>query len=196
MPPGAPLAIDVRHHRHVVRPDDDMKSASGTGRKWVRARRTALNSRPFMCQARCLPDQTPRRPPHPEREASVITIWRWYTTPIRTPLRRKLGSHHTKRARRQAPDTLSRQRDGQEGRILRDFIHQRNASYGNPYHAKACNRHAGPLDDACESYSLPPLGVKMSCMYEVGVTNWEPAGAIISPMTTTAHGPKTSDIVR
>ncbi len=62
------------------------------------------------------------------------------------------------------------------------------------YHAKACNRHAGPLDDACEDHALPPLGVKMSRMYEVGVTNGEPAGAIISPMTT-AHGPKTSDIV-
>ncbi len=29
------------------------------GRKWVKARWTTLNSRPFMCQARYLPDQTP-----------------------------------------------------------------------------------------------------------------------------------------
>ncbi len=77
-----------------------------------------------------LPDQTPqaglpsKAAPHPETEASVI--WWWQTTPILTPLRRKLGSCHTKRARRQAPDTLSRRRDGQEGRIPMDFFHQRN----------------------------------------------------------------------
>ncbi len=64
------------------------------------------------------------------------------------------------------------------------------------YHAKACNRHAGPLEDACECQALPPLGVKMSRMYEAGVTTGEPEGAIISPMTTTPHGPKTSDKVR
>ncbi len=33
------------------------------------------------------------------------------------------------------------------------------------YHAKACNRHAGPLEDACECHALPLLGVKMSRMY-------------------------------
>ncbi len=69
------------------------------------------------------------------------------------------------------------------------------SEHATRYHAKACNRHVGPLDDACER-GLPPLGVKMSCMYEVAVTTGEPAGAIISPMTTTAHGPNTSDIVR
>ncbi len=58
------------------------------------------------------------------------------------------------------------------------------SEYATRYHAKACNRHAGPLDDACER-ALPPLGVKMSRMYEVGVTTGEPAEAIISPMTTT-----------
>ncbi len=64
------------------------------------------------------------------------------------------------------------------------------------YHAKACNEHAGPLEDACECHALPLLGVKMSRMYEAGVTTGEPAGAIISLMTTIPHGPKTSDIVR
>ncbi len=52
------------------------------------------------------------------------------------------------------------------------------------------------IEDACECHALPPLGVKMTRMYEAGVTTGEPAGAIISPMTTTAHGPKTSDIMR
>ncbi len=70
------------------------------------------------------------------------------------------------------------------------------SEYATRYHAKAYNRHAGPLDDVCECQTLPPLGVKMSRMYEVGVTTGEPAAVIISPMTTTAHGPKTSDIVR
>ncbi len=40
-------------------------------------------------------------------------------TPI---LRRKLGSCHTKRVQKQAPDTFRRRRDGQEWRIPRDFI--------------------------------------------------------------------------
>ncbi len=107
-------------------------------RKWMRARWTALNSRLFMCQVRYLPDQTPqaglpsKTAPHPEREASVIVIWRRQTTPISTPLRRKLGSRHTKRVQRQASDTLSRQRDGQEGWIPRDSIHQRNAPREEP----------------------------------------------------------------
>ncbi len=47
----------------------------------------------------------------------------------------------------------------------------------------------------CEYHALPPLGVKMTHICEAGVPTGEPAGAIISPMTTTAHGPKTSDIV-
>ncbi len=72
-----------------------------------------------------------------------------------------------------------------------------HSAYYTPtrFHAKACNRHAGPLEDVCECHALPLLGVKMSHMYEAGVTTGEPAGAIISPMTTTAHGPKTSDKV-
>ncbi len=40
-----------------------------------------------------------------------------------TPLQRKLGSCHTKRVQRQAPDTLNRRGDGQEGRLSRDIIH-------------------------------------------------------------------------
>ncbi len=83
-----------------------------------------------MCQARYLPDQIlkarySKTAPHPKRVPSVIIIWRWQTIPICTTVRRKLESRHTKRARKQVPDTLRRQRDGQEGRIPRDF-HLRN----------------------------------------------------------------------
>ncbi len=76
------------------------------------------------------------------------------------------------------------------------FRASKNTNAATRYHAKACNEHAGPLEDACECHALPLLGVKMSRMYEAGVTTGEPAGAIISLMTTTPHGPKTSDIVR
>ncbi len=66
-----------------------------------------------------------RKPaPHPEREASVVIIWWQQTTPIHTPLWRKLGSRHTKMAWRQVPDTLTHPYS--YPRIPRYFIPQRN----------------------------------------------------------------------
>ncbi len=53
--PGTPLAIDARHLSILTKTCECVRN----GRKWVRAIWTALNSRPFMCQARYLPDQTP-----------------------------------------------------------------------------------------------------------------------------------------
>ncbi len=47
-------------------------------------------------------------------ESRQFIGWWREITPARTPLRRKLGSRHTKRARKQAPNTFSRRRDGQE----------------------------------------------------------------------------------
>lgn len=34
------------------------------------------------------------------------------------------------------------------------------------YHATACNRHTGPLEDVFQSHDLPLLGMKMTRMYE------------------------------
>ncbi len=69
-------------------------------RMWVRARWTALNFRPFMCQVRYLPDQKPqasfpsKTAPHPELHPHFYHL-AMADYPIHSPLWRKLGSCHT-----------------------------------------------------------------------------------------------------
>ncbi len=85
-----------------------------TGRKCIKARKTALSSRQLLCQERNSPVHSPRAglpsktEPQPVIDVSVVIIWRWWIAPILTPLRRKAGSRHCKRGREQLRDTLIR----------------------------------------------------------------------------------------
>ncbi len=120
-----------------------------------------------MCQVRYLPDQTPqaglpsKTAPHPEREASVNIIWRWQTTPISTPLRRKLGSRHTKRVWRQAPDSLSMRRDeypgtsSTRGTVLYEAAPREEPGKPPPWGLGACN--TGPLTRDDLAWSRPSM---------------------------------------
>ncbi len=112
------------------------------------------------------PDTTSRpslddRPPHPEREASVNIIWRWQTTPISTPLRRKLGSRHTKRVWRQAPDSLSMRRDeypgtsSTRGTVLYEAAPREEPGKPPPWGLGACN--TGPLTRDDLAWSGPSM---------------------------------------
>ncbi len=132
--PWTSLAVYVGHNRHIVRPDYDMIPPR-TGRKYFKARKTALSSRQFICQERnsCfhsplagLPSKTA---PQPVIDASVVIIWRQWITPILTPLQ----SRHIKRGRQQLRDTLIRRVAGTVGCNLSSFIHQRNGlMWNNP----------------------------------------------------------------
>ncbi len=109
------------------------------GRKYIKARKTALSSRQFMCQERNSPVHSPlaglplKTAPQPVIDASVVTIWRRWIAPILTPLRRKAGSRHCKRCREQLRDTLRRRVTGTEGCNLSSFNHQRNGlMWSNP----------------------------------------------------------------
>ncbi len=110
-----------------------------TGRKYIKARKTALSSRQFMCQERNSPVHSPlaglpsKTAPQPVIDASVVTIWRRWIAPILTPLRRKVGSRHCKRGREQQRDTLIRRVAGTVGCNLSSYIHQRNSlMWSNP----------------------------------------------------------------
>ncbi len=69
-----------------------------TGTKYIKARKTALSSRQFMCQERNSPVHSQlaglpsKTAPQPVIDASVVTIWRRWIAPILTPLWRKAGS--------------------------------------------------------------------------------------------------------
>ncbi len=110
-----------------------------TGRKYMKARKTALSSRQFMCQERNSPVHSPlaglhsKTVPQPVIDASTVIIWRRWIAPILTPLWRKAGSRHCKRGREQLRDTLIRQVAGTVGCNLSSFIHQRNGlMWSNP----------------------------------------------------------------
>ncbi len=110
-----------------------------TGRKYIKARKTALSSRQFMCQEKNSPVHSPltglpsKTAPQPVIDASVVIIWRWWIAPILTPLWRKVGSRHCKRGREQLRDTLIRRVAGIVGCNLSSFIHQRNGlMWNNP----------------------------------------------------------------
>ncbi len=110
-----------------------------TGRKYIKARKTALSSRQFMCQERNSPVHSPlaglpsKTAPQPVIDASVVIIWRRWIAPILTPLRKKAGSRHCKRGWEQLRDTLIWRVAGTVGCNLSSFIHQRNAlMWSNP----------------------------------------------------------------
>ncbi len=103
-----------------------------TGRKYFKARKTALSSRQFICQKRNSSFHSPlaglpsKTAPQPVIDASVVIIWRRWIAPILTPLWRKTGSRHINRCRQQLRDTLIRRVAGTVGCNLSSFIHQRN----------------------------------------------------------------------
>ncbi len=71
--------------------------------------------------------------PQPVIDASVVTMWRWWITPILTPLWRKVGSCHSKSVWKQLRDTLSRRVAGPVKWILYSLMHQRNGlMWSNP----------------------------------------------------------------
>ncbi len=103
-----------------------------TGRKYFKARKTALSSRQFICQKRNSSFHSPlaglpsKTAPQPVIDASVVIIWRWWIAPILTPLWRKTGSRHINRCRQQLRDTLIRRVAGTVWCNLSSFIQQRN----------------------------------------------------------------------
>ncbi len=110
-----------------------------TGRKWIKARKTALSFKQFMCQERNSPVHSPcaglpsKTAPQPVIDASVVIIWRRWIAPILTRLWRKVGSRHFKKPRKQLRNTLIRRVAGTVGCILSTFIHQRNGlMWSNP----------------------------------------------------------------
>ncbi len=129
--PWTSLAVYVGHNRHIVRPDYDMIPPR-TGRKYFKARKTALSSRQFICQKRNSSFHSPlaglpsKTAPQPVIDASVVIIWWRWIAPILTPLWRKTGSRHIKRCRQQLRDTLIRRVAGTVWCNLSSFIHQRN----------------------------------------------------------------------
>ncbi len=74
-----------------------------TGRKYFKARKTAVSSRQFICQKRNSSFHAPlaglpsKTAPQPVIDASVVIIWRRWIAPILTPLWRKTGSRHIKK---------------------------------------------------------------------------------------------------
>ncbi len=104
-----------------------------TGRKYIKARKTALSSRRFMCQEWNSPVHSPLAGLPSKTAPQPVTIWRRWIAPILTPLRRKAGSRHCKRGREQPRDTLIRRVAGTVGCNLSSFIHQRNGlMWSNP----------------------------------------------------------------
>ncbi len=133
--PWTSLTVYVGHNCHVVRPAYDTMPPED-GRKYIKARKTALSSRQFMCQERNSPVHSPlclRRPlPSP---SLMRPSWPYGDGESHlTPLRRKAGSRHCKRGREQPCDTLIRRVAGTVGCNLSSFIHQ-------SYFSQKFNKH-------------------------------------------------------
>ena len=75
----SPLSIDIRHHRRVVRIEEDEFSLTSSLKLW-RDLKTAQSSRKLICSMDSRRDHVPltiresRWPPHPERDASVVKV--------------------------------------------------------------------------------------------------------------------------
>ncbi len=72
-----------------------------TGRKYIKARKTALSSRQFIRQERNSSVHSPlaglptKTAPQPVIDASIVIIWRRWIAPLLTPLWRKAGSRYS-----------------------------------------------------------------------------------------------------
>ncbi len=110
-----------------------------TGRKCIKARKTALSSRQFMCQERNSPVHSPcaglpsKTAPQPVIDASVRDHMATVNCTHSDPTLEESGSRHCKRGRKQLRDTLIRRVAGIVGCSLSPFIHQRNGlMWSNP----------------------------------------------------------------
>ncbi len=133
--PWTSLMVYVGHNRHVVRPDYDMIPPED-GEKIHQSQEDSPEfqaiyvpreelSCPVPARLR-RPSKTAPQPsknaPQPVIDASVVTIWRWWITPILTLLQRKAGSRHCKRGREQPRDTLIRRVAGTVGCICAHML--------------------------------------------------------------------------